>query len=361
MIDFIPLHVYALVVNTAILVTVVLTVFLVSLHPHAVVERPGVKNSLLVFLGSALFSILCVLVGLRPISYAFGDMGTYYKHFLEYAHGVSPAGPDPFFDRLMWLFAQFNVPTLFFLFCALVYLIPLRSATKRLFGSYWTLGFLFIIANVSFYGFAVNGIRNGMAMSMFILAITMKNWRAWILMALAIGFHASLMLPVAAYVATKRYFNIRWALRFWVGCLFISLFIPGVAEFITGLMPVDDRLEQYVALGDTVSEQFSSTGFRWDFVIYSAFPIAIGLLFSWKGKQSDNFYRRLFSTYILVNAVWLLLMRIPFSNRFAYLSWGFMGLVCAYPLIKWQIFKQQQLVFSVLLVILSGFSYMYQL
>lgn len=261
----------------------------------------------------------------------------------------------------MWLFAQFNLPTLFFLFCALVYLIPLRSAAKRLFGSYWTLGFLFIIANVSFYGFAVNGIRNGMGMSMFILAVTMRGWLAWVFMGLAIGFHASLMLPVAAYVVAKRHLNIRWALRLWVGCLFISLLVPGVAGFVAGLVPVDDRLEQYIALGDAYADQFSSAGFRWDFVLYSAFPIGIGLFFFRRKRQLDDFYRRLFSTYVLVNAAWLLLIGVPFSNRFAYLSWGFMGLICAYPLIKWKLFKQQQFIFTGSLIIFSGLSYVYQL
>src|SRR5690606_2663239 len=98
------------------------------------------------------------------------------------------------------------------------------------------------------------------------------------------------------------------------------------------------------------------TGFRWDFVLYGALPIAVGAFFIYGKKRFDAFYLKLFCTYVITNAVWLLLITLPFSNRFAYLSWGIMGLVIAYPLIKWKVFKQQQVVFAVLLVGLASFS-----
>lgn len=361
MIEFVPLQSYAMVINTMVMVAVALLALLVIRHPQAVLEHPGVKNKVPSALGEMLVIALCVLIGLRPISYVFGDMGSYYKTFLEYAAGAPLEGQDPLFDGIMWLFAQFDAPGLFFLLCALVYLLPLRLASKRVLGSYWALGFLFLIAHVSFYGFAVNGIRNGMAMSLFTFAITHRKWRAWILMAAAIGLHGSLLLPVLAYVAASFGFKARWSIAVWMACLAVSLAFPGLSALLATVLPADDRLEQYAAIAGQYDDQFASTGFRWDFLLYSTLPIMLGAFFIFARKQFDPFYLKLFSTYVLSNAVWLLLIELPFSNRFAYLSWGIMGLVIAYPLIKWRVFKQQQIVFALLLVGLAGFSYISQL
>lgn len=361
MIDFIPLQSYALVINTLVMAVVAMLTLLVMRHPYAVVEQRGAQNKVPRVLGETVVVALCVLVGLRPISYAFGDMGNYYKHFLEYVNGAPPAGRDPLFDVIMWLFAQANSPELFFLFCALVYLLPLRIASQRLLGPYWPLAFLFLIAHISFYGFAVNGIRNGMAMSLFTLAITYRGWGAWVLMAVSIGLHGSLILPVLAYAAATFGFRARWSIAFWIGCLLVSLAFPGTSTLLATWLPADDRLAQYASITGQYDEQFSSTGFRWDFVLYSVLPIMVGGFFIFLKRRFDAFYMRLFSTYVITNAVWLLLIQLPFSNRFAYLSWGVMGLVIAYPLIKWKIFKQQQVVFGVLLLALTSFSYVLQL
>ncbi len=361
MIEFIPLQSYALVVNSIVMAAVALLALLVIRHPHAVVEQPGTRNPIPQALGMAVVIALCVLIGLRPISYAFGDMGNYYKSFLEYAAGAPPEGKDPLFDGIMWLFAQANAPGLFFLFCALVYIIPLRVASQRLFANYWPLGFLLLIAHISFYGFAVNGIRNGMAMSLFTLAITYRRWRAWLLMAAAVGLHGSLLLSVLAYAMASSGFKAKWSIVFWMVCLLVSLTFPGISTLLATVLPADDRLEQYAAIAGQYDDQFSSTGFRWDFLLYSALPIVIGAFFIFGKKRFDSFYLNLFSTYVIANAVWLLLIELPFSNRFAYLSWGVMGLVIAYPLIKWKVFRQQQVVFALLLVGLAGFSYISQL
>lgn len=362
MIEFIPLTSYQFVVNTILMVAVVLLALFVVQAPKLVVEHAGIRNDFPRALGNFLVIVLCLLIGLRPISYAFGDMGAYYKHFVEYAGGgVSPDGKDVVFEWLMWLFAQLDAPGLFFLFCALVYLLPLRSASKRVLRNYWPLGFVFLIAHFSFYGFAVNGIRNGMAMSVFTLAITLRGWRAWLLMAIAVGLHGSLILPVVAYVAANFGFKAKWAVVFWVACLLVSLAVPGIATLLATLLPVDDRLQQYAVIGNEYDDQFSSSGFRWDFVLYGALPIFVGWYFIFKKQRFDEFYLRLFSTYVITNAVWLLLIMLPFSNRFAYLSWGVMGMVYAYPLIKWKVFNQQQVVFIALLLGVSSFSYVSQL
>ena len=79
---------------------------------------------------------------------------------------------------------------------------------------------------------------------------------------------------------------------------------------------------------------FSSIGFRWDFVLYSASAVFAGYYFIIKRGFKDSFYTHLWGTYMIANAFWILVIRANFSNRFAYLSWFLMAIVIAYPMFK---------------------------
>ena len=68
-------------------------------------------------------------------------------------------------------------------------------------------------------------------------------------------------------------------------------------------------------------------GFRWDFLLYGSVPILEGIYFVFKRKYNNQFYCILLSTYILTNAFWVLINEVPFSDRFAYLSWFMMPLL----------------------------------
>ena len=49
--------------------------------------------------------------------------------------------------------------------------------------------------------------------------------------------------------------------------------------------------------------------------------------------RTDPFYARLVNTYLLTNALWILVIHASFSNRFAYLSWFMMPWVLLYPFV----------------------------
>jgi hypothetical protein len=68
-------------------------------------------------------------------------------------------------------------------------------------------------------------------------------------------------------------------------------------------------------------EFFSKTGFRWDFLLYSALPIFIGWIATYKKSINDKTYSFILHTYIFSNAFWVLINTAAYSNRFAYLSW----------------------------------------
>jgi hypothetical protein len=58
--------------------------------------------------------------------------------------------------------------------------------------------------------------------------------------------------------------------------------------------------------------------------------------------RSDPFYARLVNTYLLTNALWVLVIHASFSNRFAYLSWFMMPWVLLYPFVTGKVIHRPQ-------------------
>ena len=104
-------------------------------------------------------------------------------------------------------------------------------------------------------------------------------------------------------------------------------------------------------------DQFSQTGFRWDFLIYSASAVYIGWFFIFKKKITDPLYIHIFGVYCITNAFWILVITAAFSNRFAYLSWFLMPVVFAYPMFRYKIWDNQYKTFSVILLLYFMFTF----
>src|SRR5690606_7412581 len=103
----------------------------------------------------------------------------------------------------------------------------------------------------------------------------------------------------------------------------------------------EERAQGYLVGNEANMEQFSQTGFRWDFLIYSSVAIMAGYYYIFIKKLEDRFYIHLFGIYAIANAFWVLVIEAAFSNRFAYLSWFLMAPVMIYPLCKYELVKNQ--------------------
>ena len=215
---------------------------------------------------------------------------------------------------------------------------------------------------MSFWGYGVNGIRNGIATSIFLLAITIeRKIITAIFLFLAVSFHKSLLLPVVAYILTFVHNNTKTYLKIWLFSIPVSLVLGGFWEtFFTSFgFFEDDRLSTYLTDTDAeVMSQFSNTGFRWDFLLYSLTGIYAGWYFIVKKGYEDKMYRQIFNTYVLANAFWILVIRASYSNRFAYLSWFLLGIVTIYPLLKLKFFHNQHVRVAIILLATFAFTYL---
>ena len=118
-------------------------------------------------------------------------------------------------------------------------------------------------------------------------------------------------------------------------------------------------MNDYLRAGvdDEAMEEFSDTGFRWDFLLYSAMPIWLMWYVSVKRRLRSKTYEFLACTYIFANAFWVTVIRSSFSNRFAYLSWFIYPLVIAYPLLEMKIWQRQHLKLALALLAYEAFTF----
>lgn len=294
--------------------------------------------------------LFVLLVGLRPISgYYFGDTSNYAQLYNLFVNGILQYSPDSkewFFEWLMYQCSQVMNVHSFFLLIEILYVIPVLWACKKLVSNHALLMFLVCMGAFSFFTYGTNGIRNGMACSLIIAALTcvhgnlMQKVIGGILAFLAFNIHRSTALPIVCILATFFVKDTRLILGWWIASIFLSLLAGGSIEvFFTGL-GFDDRLSNY-ATDDSADAMFSSTGFRWDFLLYSMMPILLGYYVVIKRKIWDKNYLLLLHTYILCNSFWVMMIRAAYSNRFAYLSWFLYALVLIYPCLKLPIWKDQ--------------------
>ena len=312
--------------------------------------------------------IICVVfsiwLGFRPLSgAAFGDTANYaYEYGLK---GISEVKMDWQSEWIwQWLVigcksAGLSVHT-FFVIVELIYVLTAFFAVKRFMPSDPMLGMVFVLSSLMFFTFGVNGIRNGAACHLVLLAISLllddKYVSGALLCLVAFGIHRSTALPIlSALAAVFLIKDFRFAIGFWIFSIFVSLVAGGAVSSFFANLGFDDRMTEYISIRDM--SQFSREGFRWDFLLYSTVPIVMGWYICVKRKIQDNWYNVICTVYCLCNAFWIMVIRSAFSNRFAYLSWFIYPIVIAYPLINLPVWEDQDRKTGIILLAYAGLTF----
>lgn len=244
----------------------------------------------------------------------------------------------------------------YFAILAMIYLYGYSKFIKHFFKRDFR--FIVIICTISalgFYGYGTNTIRQGLALSIFLLSLVyFDNKMKYIAFSvLAILFHKSLVLSVFAFWFVNRYNIKNNFIYFWFLCLAITIVAGNTVGALLGdvLVSGDNRMEGYLQ-GTTETYQ---AGFRLNFLVYSVLPIMYGIKI--KSQINDEFYNKILSFYIIMNAIWLLMISIPFTDRFAYLSWFLIPFILLYPLAQKQIFRKQNDIIALILLFLSSITF----
>ncbi len=325
----------------------------------------------------AIAIILIWFIGTRPISYLFGDTITYANTYMN---------TSPEFSKIdwntEWIFSIFrtfcrrqdwSVQTFFTIIAAGYVGFQTWACKKLLWEGSW-IAMLFILSAFSFFTFGVNGLRNGLACSIMLAAIAYATNRQYAITAglciLAFGIHRSTILPITALVTSVWIIkNPKWALYFWFTSIPLSLLYGDLmGSFFAGL-GFDDRMQDYFDDKYYTYGEFSSQGFRWDFLLYSSVPVFLTWYVGVKnhehketqGKEladpeSMRTWKILATTYILCNSFWVIINKVAFSNRFAYLSWFMYPMVIAYAFTRLQIWENQDRKIAIALLLHALFT-----
>ena len=340
--NFIPIESYNSIYHYFILIIVIIVFF--KSFGSKLNSSSNLNSANL--LGLFLYFSIVLYMGLRPISGQFGDMGNYAKRFFEFQNGELPIfEKDVLFEYIMYLFAKISNTDFFFFFCAFIYTYPLYLFSKKVFKEYWFYSFLILVASLSFWSYGTNGIRNGIATSIFLFAMcTNNNVFKILLIVISVFIHQSMIIPCSAYVITLFFNNNKIYFIVWLLAIPISVILGNALEnfFLDiGFAPKVD-IEGYLGQFDEDSEGVVlKVGFRWDFLIYSASAVFAAWFYVFKKKYNDIFYVRLVNIYLISNSFWILIIRANYSNRFAYLSWFMMAIIIIYPLLKVKFYKNQ--------------------
>ena len=307
-------------------------------------------NSKLVIFCFFISLLLLLYIGFRP-SHNIGDVYLYI-HAYANLEGVQPVDLSK-----EWLWHNLNVYCReaglsvqdFFLLVGTVYLGGMFFMCWELTKSHVWITFLFFIAAFSFYGYGLNGIRNGMACSLLLISLACFNNNKKIIyplglifMFLAYSIHRSTLMPIIGILLSLTLVkHPSISIKFWLASIILSLLIGnGVGGFIASTGIYEQKSEYFIDAELTeYSEQFSRTGFRWDFLLYSAMPVLLSWYVTIKRNFVDFTYNLIANTYILTNAMWIIIIRSNFSNRFAYLSWFLYPMVLAYPLLRFKLWE----------------------
>lgn len=359
MFDWVPIKLYSLYFYNIMLVLSLVIIF----HSMAFDIRNKRRLSELSSFGYIILVFIILYMGLRPLHSQFGDMGAYYMQFRSFQDGAKIEGSkDWLFTQFIYWSAQIMDWQTFFLLDDILYILPMYFFSKKHFKSYWFFSFFILLTSFSFFTYGTNGLRNGLGTSFFLWGLVYykdnKNLM-YVFFLMAYLMHGSLIIAISAFVIA--FFLIdkpKVTLGIWLASIPVSLVGGGFWNaFIEGLGLFEDRSSGYLIGSEKTMEQFSQTGFRWDFIIYSAVPIFAAWYFAIDRKLNDKFYMHLFGTYAIANAFWILLIRSAFSNRFAYLSWFLMAPIIIYPLCKYEIIKNQYRTIGIIIFLYFFFTY----
>ncbi|WP_130734303.1 EpsG family protein [Flavobacterium sp. J27] len=338
----VPVELYAYGYHYILLFLVILTAL--HLYARPIDDELNKKYNFIVL--PLLFFLIFLYMGTRPVSFWFGDMGVYAANYDDFRRGELPKlDGDILFYGFMKFCSTIMEKEFFFLIIAFFYTYPIYLISKKWGKENALYLFLMLIGAFSFWAYGTNGLRNGLATSIFLFAISKKSLKYQLLwMIFAILIHKSTILIVVFYLIAFKFNDTKKIIYLWFISILLSLAVGSVLEnflLSIGVMG-DDKITAYLNNIDQYANEFSKTGFRLDFLIYSATGVLAGWYYKIKKGFNNQFYNIVYAFYVIANSFWVIVIRAAYSNRFAYLSWFILSVIIFYPLVHESMIKNEK-------------------
>ncbi|MFF1010860.1 EpsG family protein [Proteus mirabilis] len=192
----------------------------------------------------------------------------------------------------------------------------------RLWSKNPVVSFLFFCSLFVSYNLGTNILRQGLAIPFALISIHYlleKKIRPFIIFLLISFFfhHTSIIMILFSFLCLNK-FRIRTYIIFWL--IAIILLYSGSLKFILELgRDLFSFNESYRNILSNFSLDSYQVGFRLDFILFSSIPILILLITNKKNIIKENIF--LIKLYFSLNTFFILIMEIPYSDRFGLYSW----------------------------------------
>lgn len=268
------------------------------------------------------------------------DRELYANQFIWIQQEVGESWDDRLFSLYVKICSTVVDYSAWFLLTAFIYCYNHYQFAYKLSKEYAYIIILMFFTSFMFYSYGTNTIRAGFAASFLLLALVNYKHKIYLFfyLLIAVGCHASMLIPASAIVVSSFFNRTRFFIYVWFVSIILSVVLGSYFEMLFSSMAFDSRVHYLnVAKDDT----HYNVGFRIDFILYSCLPIVAGYYYVVKKKYRDEMYSLLLNTYILANSFWILVIRANFSDRFAYLSWFIYPVILIYPMLKQRFVSEQ--------------------
>ncbi|MCD8394974.1 MAG: EpsG family protein [Bacteroidales bacterium] len=198
---------------------------------------------------------------------------------------------------------------------------------------------LLVFISLGYYSGGTNVMRSGLATALVFLGLSKLNKPWWFVTCAvcACTIHLSVGLTIVGLTIGYFYPNLKVYVFLWLTCVVLSYTdsLGPVTEYMVNLIGDNDsRLSDYTSQIGEKSALYTKMGFRVDFIIYSALPLLLVYYYKIKCHYRNRFYDVVTSAYLIANSVWLCVIRMPYTDRIALLSWVLIPIVSIYPPLK---------------------------
>lgn len=288
--------------------------------------------------------IILVLYMFTLIFVESNDKPTYLEYYLDAENFYGDFTREVIWGKLQIFLSSFLMKNelLYWLFYSFVYCLAYFVVARKLF-PYEYAGYfvLCVVGCMGFVSYGSNTIRAGFGIALLLMAFSSDNrWLKCLLPLVAVGCNMPMLIPFSGYLIA-RYIMRKdlWCECIWVLFLLITLTTSVVSDIMLLAGGLDDRAAEFVNVDETT--EVYNVGFRTDFLLYSLIPVLF-VKYNVRNLVGENLiYHTVYRAYLLVNALWLLLIRLPFTDRFAYLSWFMIPFLLMYPVLNEQLDTQR--------------------
>ena len=249
---------------------------------------------------------------------------------------------EPLFLVTQWFISRFTESKLIYvLFTFTLFFVLLLHATKRIFVPWQRMFFIFLYLTFPFYYMYVfDGIRQGIAMLLLILAITYwydedKKRIKFIVCIVAAGLFHDTAFIMGAIILIITLFKLRFKPLLFIWVVTAILYMTGLNENLLNFGFIQKMEYVQIYSDPDRIDRFGGAN-KLDFFVFTAFFIFVGLLLYRYIKLDEgkkHFYSFILKCYIGFSSAYLLFGFVAFSNRIAMYSWFLIPLVVAYPIL----------------------------